>query len=181
MRKSLKIFLAVAIAAVAVCVAVLAIKTNGFKDIFDKNKGDSQVDDIGYTFDLEINDKEMGTVTVDAIDPEVGTVMTLKAKPNYGYVFVGWYVDGELLSAETEFTYIMPERDVTMLGVFAKDVFSLKVMSMNPGFTAAIEGTYEYLSEISITANDISGTTFVAWFCDGEIIGKVNQERRMPV
>lgn len=124
-----------------------------------------------HSFSVEVNDPAGGTITVDQPkgDVKIGTVINLKAKPNYGYVFSGWYVDDECVSADTEFAYIMPNNDVVVTAVFAKEKFNVSVISMNPAFENTIEGEYEYLDVITVSANKIEGTEFLAWFVDGEV------------
>lgn len=133
-----------------------------------------------YSFDLQVNDAAMGTATVDAKDPVPGTVMHLKAEASYGYAFDGWYENGVKLSAEKEYEYIMPDKHVKMVATFKKATFRVQVTSMNPGFTGSIDGNYEYLSEITVKANAITGTDFIAWFADAEVYS-INEEIKIKV
>ncbi len=123
-----------------------------------------------YSFDLEINDEQRGMVTVDSESPKPGDVLTLRADANYGYVFDGWYIDGVSVSSDAEFMYTMPESDVTVTGVFNKEVFTITVASMNSGFNGGFVKEVEYLDTVDLSANEIEGTTFVAWFADGEMV-----------
>ena len=173
MKKFLRVLLILIFVLVIFCVALYAAEPDRFMeqiDIIESMITGNPVRDRRYDFDLEINDETMGTVTVDAKDPEPGTVMNLKAKPNYGYVFLGWYVGDECVSKDAEFTYIMPKKSVTMMGIFAKDKFDVKVTSMHPGFTANLSGRYDYLSTVSVTAHEIEGTRFVGWYSDGKLL-----------
>lgn len=125
-----------------------------------------------HSFSVEINDPDRGTITVDRPEGDVrtGTVIHFSATPNYGYVFEGWYIKNECISQESEFSYIMPNQDVVITAVFAKEKFHVNVISMNPDFANSIEGEYEYLDKITVTANKIDGTEFLAWFVDDKVL-----------
>ena len=153
---------------IALAIAVSGLMIYIFRDaLFGKDGVIGGLFYPDYTFDLSVNDPEMGSATVDTLDPDEGEVINLSAKPNYGYVFCGWYKNGELISTDSELAYIMPAENVNMMAVFAKDKFDVKVLSMNPAFTAGIDAEYDYLTEITVTANDIAGTDFIAWVVDG--------------
>ena len=42
----------------------------------------------------------------------IGTELTIRATPNNGFRFVGWFVDGECVSTEAEYTFTMEAKDV---------------------------------------------------------------------
>ena len=76
---------------IALAVAVSGLMIYVFRDaLFGKDGVIGSLFYPDYTFDLSVNDPEMGSATVDTLDPDEGEVINLHAKPNYGYVFCGW-------------------------------------------------------------------------------------------
>jgi len=62
---------------------------------------------------------EGGTVSGGNVNAKAGTKLTLKATPDKGSAFVGWYEDGELLSTSPTFQYVATgESDVMLMALF---------------------------------------------------------------
>ena len=166
MEKLKRILILIVVLAVVVGVGLL-LYDNYVNDIIEIDL------DGKHSFSVDVNDPDAGSITVDVQEGEVktGTVINFSAKANYGYVFTGWYIGEECISPDAEFTYIMPNKDVSITAVFAKEKFNVSVISMNSDFANSIVGQYEYLDTITVEANKIDGTEFIAWFCDGEVMG----------
>ncbi len=66
-----------------------------------------------YTQDLRFSDSGNFTAEVDGIGIDngatfpVGTSITLSATPNDGNIFYGWIINGELVSSEKDYTFVL--------------------------------------------------------------------------
>ena len=50
-----------------------------------------------------------------------GYEFTVTAYPSTGFNFVGWQLDGEIVSTDNPYTFIMPERDMTLYAMYEYD------------------------------------------------------------
>lgn len=67
---------------------------------------------------ITVSAEDGGTVSVGSKRLLEGTSTTLNATPNEGYVFVGWYLNGELYTALRSFSYTMGKENVAFEAVF---------------------------------------------------------------
>lgn len=87
-----------------------------------------------------------------------GTIV-LTAVPNYGYHFVQWN-DGTTTNPRA----INLTQDTTFTAIFAIDQYTLSLSSNNSTFGATSgSGTYDYLSQVSISATPAPHCHFVQW------------------
>ena len=87
--------------------------------------------------------ESMGSVTGGNSSYKEGSKVALKATADRGYVFVGWYASGDLLSRETSYSYVVSDKDVTITAVFASsadDIASLRIELADDATEA--DGTY---------------------------------------
>jgi len=103
-----------------------------------------------------------------------GQTVTLTATVNDGYNFVGWYVNDTLVSTDLEYSFTMGKEDITAQAIY--NYYTL--------FTSAKYDDYGHMSfensdifineiyngdkisigeTITVTANDVTGWTFVGW------------------
>lgn len=127
-----------------------------------------------HSLTVSVNDEKMGTATASAKAGVEGDAITLEAKPNFGYVFVGWYSGSMLVGTEEKITYIMPNEDTTVTAHFTEDVFTIQMKSMNAAYTDKNSGDYKYLSTVTLVANEIKGYTFAGWYAEGVLISNQN-------
>ncbi len=123
--------------------------------------------DANYTASFAI---DRFTVTVESADTEMGTVsesgtydygdeIQISATANEHYHFVEWQ-DG---NTENPRTIIVTE-DATYTASFAIDRFTVTVESADAEMgTVSESGTYDYGTEIQISATPAEGYGFVAW------------------
>lgn len=95
-----------------------------------------------------------GAATVDYLD-----TVTLTAVPNYGYHFVGWY-DGD-----TNITkQVVATDNLTVAALFDYNQYQVTVNAADASMGSALGGgTYNYLSECTITATPAVGLNFIRW------------------
>lgn len=80
-----------------------------------------------YSLTVSSEDEEKGTVTGSG-NYIYNEKVSIKASPNPGYAFLGWYIDDELLSKDAFYEYTMPLHDVSIVAKFV-NAFNLYVES----------------------------------------------------
>lgn len=92
-----------------------------------------------------------------------GETATITATPDTGYHFIGWYVDGVLISDSNVFGYLVKD-NVTILGVFEPNMYSILVKTNQPSLgTTTGTGMYGFNEVVSISATPNQGASFVGW------------------
>jgi len=87
-----------------------------------------------------------------------------------GYAFVGWYDGTTLISSEKQYTFLMPDHDVSYVAKFTLGTYTLtlssKEIGANPVGSCAVsgQGEYVYTSSITIKATPESGYGFLGWY-----------------
>ena len=105
-----------------------------------------------------------------------GTTLTLMVRPNYGYIFNRWSIDGNILSTETTYDYYLSANKELKL-FFDREAFNLTVSNIvddDAEATATSGGTvkgggsgyYEFGEEIVLTAEPERCHRFVGWYTD---------------
>lgn len=101
-----------------------------------------------------------------------GEKITLVAEANQGFYFTHWEVDGQKVSEANEFVFTMPNKNVTLIGVFKKIVNpSVKIIS--PGNNES----FEVLKDIPVRVQAESPNgkvTRVELLRNGIVIGSIN-------
>ena len=103
---------------------------------------------------------------------EEGASINLAATPKEGFSFVGWEIEGEVISEKEDFTYTMPAESITIEAHFEK-LYSLNVISTDPS-RGTVSGEGEYVSgeEVEIIAHPEEGFEFWCWKVEGEAISE---------
>ena len=136
-----------------------------------------------YTVTTKVNDDKMGTVTLDPVKEKynAGEKVTATAKPNEGYEFVKWVVNGkEVRAQETQnavYTFEVAG-DTTLEAVFrAKeepDTFKLNVtVNVDKMGTVKLDpakDSYEVGENVTAIAIAKDGYKFVNWTVDGKVV-----------
>ena len=96
---------------------------------------------------------------------------TLVAMANWGYTFINWTLDGNVVSTEPSYTFTVTSAgDYTanfLLNNYAINAFA------NPSEGGSVGGTgnYDHGTECTLTATANVGYTFVKWTLDGVEVG----------
>ena len=125
-----------------------------------------------YVITTTTADAAAGTITGGG-DCKEGSLVTLLARPNAGYAFVGWKVSGETVSTDLLYQF-KATANKTVEAVFRKMQFTVEVMNMdeNAGETAG-EGVYAENASVTLTATPNSDYVFVGWkTAGGELISE---------
>lgn len=110
-----------------------------------------------------------------------GTTLTLMVKPEYGYLFNRWSIDGNILSTEATYDYYL-SADKELKLFFDREAFNLTVSNIvdddieataTSGGTVTGGGTgyYEFGEEIVLTAEPERCHRFVGWYTDSQAQG----------
>ena len=95
-----------------------------------------------------------------------GTELTLTPKPNTGYEFTGWTFEDETTSTDNPLI-ITVDGDKNITANFAKKQYTLTVQANDPTKgSVALDpagSTYEYETEVTLTATANDGCEFVSW------------------
>jgi|GEM_PF-4196989 len=97
-----------------------------------------------------------------------GEKVTLTAKPDSGYVFDGWYEDGEKIPyAEAVYEFVA----TNLRTIEARFLPACSItVTAGAGGTATGGGTYKPGENVTLTAKPDSGYVFSGWYEDGKII-----------
>ncbi len=142
-----------------------------------------------YTVTAKVNDDKMGTVTLDPVKEKynAGEKVTATAKPNEGYEFVKWVVNGkEVRTQETQnavYTFEVAE-NTTLEAVFqakeapkppvTDDTFKLNV-TVNDDEMGTVKfdpakDSYKAGENVTAIATAKAGYKFVNWTVDGKSV-----------
>lgn len=100
-----------------------------------------------------------------------GEKLTLTAEPNNGFYFSHWEINGERISEKIELEYVMPARDISVVGIFKKLV-EPRIRIASPGNNE----TFETGSDITVkfdASSDNGKITRVELFRNDVLIGSV--------
>jgi len=140
--------------------------------------------------------EESGQLVIDVITPpegggsitgegayKEGDEVTLTAKLDEGYVFIGWYENGELVSKEPIYTFIA-DSDKNLEARFEKEAATVYDVSIvvepAEGGVATGAGAYEEGMPATVTATANEGYAFIGWYSNGELVSTV-AEHTFPV
>lgn len=122
-----------------------------------------------YTITATTNPAQ-GTVSDTSRSYVYGTTITVTATPLYGYEFVGWYENGNLVSTKRNYSFTV-KRDRNLVAMFQPVSFTITANSdsAHHGSTTG-SGTYSYNTEVILLAHASSGYRFVHWTEQGNIV-----------
>ena len=121
-----------------------------------------------YEISVSVNPIEGGTVTGAGLYDN-GTECTLMATASAGYGFRNWTVDGEIVSEEPSYTF-MVTNSVNITANFGVLCTVSAVVSPENSGTITGMGEYPLGAETTLTAIANEGYAFNSWTIDGEIV-----------
>ena len=110
-----------------------------------------------------------GTAVASGTKFEKNTALTLMATANTGYSFSGWFKSADKVSDNTEYTFTMPESDLTLVAKFTVNSYAFAYSSEDSekGTVASeiASGTdVTYKQSVTVTATANTGYTFDGWY-----------------
>lgn len=120
-----------------------------------------------YTVTVKVETEGTGTVTGGGTY-SAGKNAALTATPADGYVFAGWFKEGDLenpVSTDAEFTYSL-EEDRTFVARFDKKYTVTLSSEPEGGGSVSQSGSGEYMQgdSVTVTAQPAENYTFLGWF-----------------
>ncbi len=129
------------------------------------------------SFRLEVrsSNETLGTVHDVSGNYSSGEKVNLLATPAEGAEFVGWYMDDTLISSSASYAFAMPSCNASLNAKFKWKEFNVNVYaSETTKGSVSGGGTYEYGSQVMLTATPNADNTFKGWYVDGELLSKDN-------
>ncbi len=129
------------------------------------------------TVAINVEAEEGGTVSGGKTDAEVGSRITVKARPDAGYEFDGWYQGTEKVSENTSYTFTV-ESALTLTAKFKKkqepaETADIKVEAEEGGAVSGGKEGIEIGTNLTVTAEPSEGYEFDGWYLGEE---KVSEE-----
>ena len=131
-----------------------------------------------YVANFDLSDIHIGAITSSA---EQGTVTgggdfhygencTLVATPNYGYQFLYWRSNGNQVSNNATYSFVVYE-SANYIAYFRLNRYTITTYA-NPinGGTVQGGGLFEHGSTCTLTATAEPGYEFINWTCNGEVV-----------
>ena len=154
---------------------VLTIQTAGIEDNegFTGSTGKQatwiQFVDGKVALKVTASPAEGGTVTPASGRFDYDSNVTLKAVAAEGYNFTGWMLDGQMVSANSEYSYHLTA-DAELKALFTIKHYNVTIDydSTQGGVEGAATGIYDYGTELQLSAVPIGDYEFDAWVLDGE-------------
>ncbi len=115
-----------------------------------------------HTIHVSANPSMGGTVSGAGSYPE-GASCTVAATPNQRYVFVNWTENGNVVSTEASYTFVVTA-DRTLVANFEGESIDIKV-NLNPAESAQVtgEGTYHFGDQVTLTVTPFDNYVFQNW------------------
>ncbi len=103
---------------------------------------------------------------------QYGSIATLRANANEGYVFVNWTKNGTTVSTNPVYSTVVRE-DAEYVANFRHIVYEIKAKT-DPEHMGDIAGTgfYNYGETCTLTVTPHSGYEFVNWTLDGQVVSE---------
>ena len=122
-----------------------------------------------YTVSVSVDPTEGGTVTGGGTY-EQGQQCTVTATANDGYTFANWTENGNEVSANANYTFIV-NGDRTLVANFTIKSYTIGVSAApTNGGTVSGGGTYNHGESCTVSAIANNGYTFTNWTEDGNVV-----------
>jgi len=122
-----------------------------------------------YTVSVSANPSDGGTVTGGGSYTE-GTSCTVTATANSGYTFVNWTENGNQVSANASYTFIV-NGNRNLVAHFSTQSYVITAMAdPEEGGTVSGSGGYNFGDICTLTATANTGYAFVNWTKNGDIL-----------
>ena len=121
---------------------------------------------VGYEITVTSNPTEGGTATGGGVFV-YGATATLTATANEGYHFVNWTKDGEVVSTDDTYSFVVTESAAFVANFQLNSYEIMATANPTAGGTVAGAGTYNHFETCTLTATVNTGYTFINWTKDG--------------
>ena len=123
---------------------------------------------VPHTITTTVDPEEGGSVEGEGTY-ESGSNITLTATPNEGYTFCYWSENGQQVSTEASYSFIVTtNRD--LVARFSLPLNISIATNMSEGGTATGAGLFDYGTTCTLTATPTVGYLFLNWSRNGEVV-----------
>ena len=116
-----------------------------------------------------ISDPVEGGVVYGSGTYESGTLITLSAVPNEGYNFLYWEEDGEIISSDADYSFLVLA-DRNLLARFTLLPIIYVTTNITEGGTVTGGGAFDFNNICTLSATANEGYVFDSWTKDGEVV-----------
>jgi|GEM_PF-2501201 hypothetical protein len=100
-----------------------------------------------------------------------GQSVTVQAIPAEGFSFINWTYNGNQVSNNAVFSYIMPDHHTLLQANFMRNSYLLTLHTdPSEGGTVTGSGVYTYGQSVTVQADPSTGYEFVHWLSNGQIV-----------
>jgi hypothetical protein len=126
---------------------------------------------LDYNVNVSVSPENAGSVT-GAGTYTHGDNVTVNAAPNYGYKFVGWTEDGNVVSEESEYSFtIASDRNLVANFELLTYEIAISLNIENAGVVIGA-GIYTHGDNVTLTATPNENYKFVNWTEDGILVSE---------
>lgn len=123
-----------------------------------------------YMVQLQANPSQGGIVTGSGAY-FFGQIVQVQAIPNTGWAFVGWMIDGQLVSTDPNYTFSMPASNLLIWANFEQIPYPLQ-LTVEPPSAGVVSGggNFFYNTAVSVQATPNTGWNFTGWTLNGQLV-----------
>lgn len=133
----------------------------------------------GASYNINIGVSGQGVISGEG-NYKYGDSVTVTASESQGYVFEGWYIYSEKVSSSENYTFVMPEQDVSLTANFTLVTYEVKVTSV--GGEIAGDGEYVPGDTVTLIATPNGGYTFSHWdVVSGDITSNIDDSAETTI
>ena len=145
-------------------------------------------DNLKYTFTMENNDyvyearyvevvveltkniEEAGNLSISK-NLVLGKEATITATVNYGYIFIGWYKNSELVASTLDYEFVLQNENV-FEARYIENRISISKYLDETGSISDYNFGYLLNQELELTFTINEGYTWYGWYLDGELLSE---------
>ena len=125
---------------------------------------------MDYTVTASPSYAGIGEVSGSGTGYHYRDTVTLSAEAVEGYEFLGWLINGEVVSESLTYSFRMPAEDVVAEALYCR-YFDLTVQVNHGDFGSAEGSTKAYETQtVTVTAQAKEGYVFFGWLADGVLV-----------
>ncbi len=127
-----------------------------------------------YGVTINKNISVAGGVSGNALRVTAGQQHTVEATTLTGYTWLGWYEDGELVSEERVYQFIMPAKNVVLVATWGHFSLAFSANISAAGWVGGDSGFISAGTSCNVSATTYSGYTWQGWY-EGETLVSTDQ------
>lgn len=123
-----------------------------------------RVDGKTYTVSFDTNGAEQ---VLDDKKVKYNDRFTLPNPNREGYFFIGWYNGNDFFGRAGDDSYFTLTENITLTARWSIIEYNIKAEAYTAGGSVSGSGSYEYGTDVTVTAVTDNGYTFIGWYASG--------------